>query len=312
MIRAIFLFLFLTPAAFAQAAIPRTPDGQPDFQGVWESRWSTPFERPDELSGPTMTAEQAAKFEADQNKKNEEEGDISPPDDSEYGPFMPAEGGLLRTSQIVEPADGKLPLTEAAKAMKAAWGKRLDIMAGPEDRMPNERCLGGPGRAPMPVTPANMYRRIVQTPNHVVILTEDMNDVRLIAIGAAHQPAAITSYRGDSIARWDGDVLVIETTNYAAAFSFRGIVVGPQSVVTERLSLTAANEISYEFTVADAALYAQPWRAQYLFHRTKAPMWEGSCHEGNYALANILLGARMAEMQPAKPATTKPKSKTKP
>lgn len=309
MIRAILLALFLTPAALAQTAVPRTPDGHPDFQGVWESRWSTPFERPDELSGPTMTADQAAKFEADENKKNEEEGDISPPDDSEYGPFMPAGGGLLRTSQIVEPANGKLPLTDAAKAMKADWGKRLGIMAGPEDRMPNERCLGGTGRAPMPITPANMYRRIVQTPDHVVILTEDMNDVRLINIGATHQPAAITSYRGDSIAHWEGDALAIETTNYAATFSFRGLMVGPQSVVTERLSLSAANEISYEFSVTDPVLYAQPWRAQYILRRADAPMWEGTCHEGNYALANILLGARMAEARAVQEQTAKQKLK---
>lgn len=302
MIRAILIALTLIPAAYAQESIPRTSDGRPDFHGVWESRWRTPLERPAELDGPTMTAEQAAKFQSDQARKDEQE-DISPPDDSEYGTFMPAAGGLFRTSQIVEPANGKLPLTDAAKAMKADWGKRLDILAGPEDRMPNERCLGGPGRAPMPITPANMFRRVVQTPDHVVILTEDMNDVRVIGIGAARQPAAVTSYRGDSIARWDGDVLAIETTNYGPAFGFRGLIVGPQSVVTERVSLTAADEISYEFTVTDAALYAQPWRAQYILRRTETPMWEGSCHEGNYGLANILLGARVAEAR----AAAKPK-----
>src|SRR5689334_12420471 len=89
------LLALATAPAFAQDAIPRTPDGHPDFHGVWESRWSTPLERPDELNGPTMTAEQAAKFESDQAKENEKEPDISPPDDNEYGPFMPAAGGLL-------------------------------------------------------------------------------------------------------------------------------------------------------------------------------------------------------------------------
>jgi hypothetical protein len=299
--------------AFAQAPdIPRTAGGRPDFHGVWESRWRTSLERPDELDGPTMTAEQAAKFQSDKDKQDEKDGEISPPDDNEYVSFMPATDGLFRTSQIVEPTNGKLPLTEAAKAMKADWGKRLDILAGPEDRMPNERCLGGPGRAPMPVTPANMLRRVVQTPDHVVILTEDMNDVRLIAIGAAHQPSAVTSYRGDSIARWEGDVLTIDTRNYGATFSFRGVLVGPQSVVTERLSLTGADEISYEFTVTDVALYAQPWRAQYILRRTEAPMWEGTCHEGNYALANILLGARMAERRAAMAIAVQPETKARP
>lgn len=301
MIRVALLAIALTGAAHAQAPdIPRTADGRPDFHGVWESRWRTDLERPDELTGPTMTAEQAAKFQSDQAKKDEEDGDISPPDDSEYGTFMPAADGLFRTSLIVEPANGKLPLTDAAKAMKADWGKRLGIMDGPEDRMPNERCLGGPGRAPMPITPANMFRRVVQTPDHLVVLTEDMNDMRVIGIGAAHKPAAITSYHGDSTARWEGDVLTIETTNYGPAVSFRGVIVGPQSVVRERLSLTAANEISYEFTVVDAALYAQPWRAQYILRRTETPMWEGSCHEGNYGLANILQGTRMIEARASK------------
>jgi hypothetical protein len=298
--------------AFAQAPdIPRTADGRPDFHGVWESRWRTSLERPDGLDGPTMTAEQAAKLLSEKAKKNEQE-DISPPDDSEYDTYMPAADGLFRTSQIVEPANGKLPLTDAAKTMKAEWGRRLDVLAGPEDRMPNERCLGGPGRAPMPVTPANMFRRIVQTRDHVVVLTEDMNDVRLIGIGAAHQPAAVTSYRGDSVARWEGDVLAIETTNYGPAFAVLGLIVGPQSVVTERLSLTDADEISYEFTVTDAALYAQPWRAQYILRRTSAPMWEGSCHEGNYGLANILLGARMAERRVAQAIPKQPGTKARP
>jgi hypothetical protein len=258
-----------------------------------------------------MTPDQAAKFQSDKDKKDAQE-DMSPPDDSEYSTFMPAAGGLFRTSQIVEPANGKLPLTDAAKAMKANWSKRLDILAGPEDRMPNERCLGGPGRAPMPITPANMFRRIVQTPDHVVVLTEDMNDVRIIGIGATHQPAAITSYRGDSIARWEGDVLAIETTNYGATFGFRGLIVGPQSVVTERLHFIAADEISYEFTVTDATLYAQSWRAQYILRRSEAPMLEGSCHEGNYGLTNILLGVRMAERRAAQATTAQPQTMARP
>jgi hypothetical protein len=296
MIRVVIFGVALAVGSVAQAQtpLPRTPYGRPDFQGVWENRWRTPLERPAELDGPTMTAEQANKYQAQRDKEEEDPAGIPTPSDSEYGSYLPAAGGLFRTSQVVEPSNGKLPLTDAAKAMKSAWGKRLNAYQGPEDRMPNERCLGGPGRAPMPVTPANMFRQLVQTPDNLVILTEDMNDVRVIGIGAQHLPAAVTTYHGDSVARWEGDVLIVETTNYASAISFRGIVVTPQSVVTERLSLIAPNEISYEFTVKDAALYSAPWRAQYVLHRTETPMWEGACHEGNYALVNILLAARVA------------------
>lgn len=298
MIRAILLALALIPAAHAQTAdIPRTTDGRPDFQGVWESRWRTPLERPAGLDGPTMTAEQAAKFQSDQAKKDEQE-DISPPDDSEYGTYMPLAGGLFRTSQIVEPANGKLPLTDAAKAMKADWGKRLGVMAGPEDRMPNERCLGGPGRAPMPITPANMFRRIVQTPDHLVILTEDMNDFRMIAVGAKHQPAAITSYHGDSIARWEGDVLVVETVNQNlryAQFATMPQSVRPQSRVIEHFSLTSPDEILYRFTIEDPVLYDAPWSAEYSLNREHTTAYENGCHEGNYSLPHILRAARLAE-----------------
>lgn len=292
------LLLVLSSPALAQEQssrdIPRTADGLPDFQGAWESRWRTPFERPESLSGPTMTAEQAAAYQA-QEEQEDIKADMSPPDDSEYGTFMPAGDGLFRTSLIVEPASGMLPLTEAAKTLRAEWGARRTVAAGPEDRSPSERCLPGPGRAPMPITPANMFRRIVQTPDHVVVFTEDRNDVRVIAINAEHKPAEITSDHGDSVAHWDGDALMIETTNYAATRG--GVIVGPQSVVTERMSMITADEISYEFTVTDAAFYSEPWRAQYILRRTDVPMWEGSCHEGNYALANILLATRLGEMR---------------
>ncbi|MEP7210152.1 MAG: hypothetical protein ABI740_04885 [Alphaproteobacteria bacterium] len=289
----------LAGPALGQQVLPRTPDGHPDFQGVWESRWRTPLQRPDEAAGPTMSREAAEKLLGDLLKRDEDPSEIPTPSDSEYAFYMPAGPGLFRTSQIVEPENGKLPLSENAKAMAAEWRRRLELADGPEARMIQERCLGGPGRAPLPITPANMFRRIVQTPDNVVILTEDMNEVRVIGIGAPRNPAAMTSFDGDSIAHWEGDTLVVETSNFAAPSSFRGLMLGPNSVVTERFTLTQPDEISFEFGVTDKELYTGPWRAQYVLRRSNSFMLEGTCHEGNYALANILSGARVTEQQAA-------------
>lgn len=299
----ILLCLFCVAHGFAQTSIPRTPEGRPDFQGVWSAKGLTPLERIPGASGLVLSDEEHAKL-----VKAIRDRARSPAMATVIDPNLLAAdvktltrvGGQWRSSWITDPPDGKLPLT--------AEGKRLrdlqNPLSDPEARSPWERCLVGTGLAPMWSVPVENIRQIVQTPQDLVIYTEEGADTRIIGIGAKHRPSAIVSRLGDSIARWDGDVLVVETVNEMDNYAPFGTMpqsVRVQSRIIERFILLSADEILYRFTIEDPVLYSAPWSAEYSLNREHTVAYENGCHEGNYALPGILRTERLKEARASKP-----------
>jgi hypothetical protein len=300
--------------ASAQAPIPRTPEGKPDFQGVWENRWLTRMERGGAASALTVTPEQADAIVKSLRAMARQVAQLA--NDPEAGDpdahSLAVVRGEHRTRMLIAPEEGALPYTpEALKEVQKhqAWfGQRAmrGLGEGPEDRLMWERCLAGMGQAPMLYGwgVASM-RRIVQTKDALVIWSEAGGETRIIRIGGEKRPEALTSFIGDSVARWEGDTLVVETTGLRADDRFRNsvfdrpIMVGPKSKVVERFERVSDTELNYRFTVEDPAIYAKPWMAEYSMMASTAPVFEFACHEGNYGLANILSGQRQIERRAA-------------
>ena len=295
------LLAFSTAPAFAQNAIPRTSDGHPDFQGVWESRWRTPLERPVDAEGPVVAADKADALVAAMYERLRAQGNQSPDEDFDFGPLMPAPGGGFRTSQIVEPADGKRPLNQAAQDWAKVIKDHTDRAEGPEARGLSERCLRAAGGAPLGTGADQAYRTIIQTPDHVAIWTEGLGDMRIIEMSGRPRPDAVVSWLGDSAGRWEGDVLVVETRLVRAEPARPAALPGqPERKLTERFQFNSPNEIAYSYTLEDPVMFTQPYRVEFTLIRTTARMFESGCHEGNYGLAGILAGARAAEARKPK------------
>jgi hypothetical protein len=304
------------PVSAKAWTLPRTPDGHPDFQGYWTNNTVTPLERPKGLGAKEFYTEEELtarrKKEDARLKENEEEGRPTEAgtaadvhyDFSQFG-LDRAQSTLTwdrRTSMIVGP-EGTVPalLPQARKrAADAAAQQRGHEMDGPENRGLSARCLILPEEG-VPMLPAayNNNMQIVQGPGFVAILHEMNHSVRLIPTdGRPHAPNSIHLWRGDSRGHWEGDTLVVDVTNFTALNPFRGS--GDKLHLVERFTRVDENTILYRFTAEDPETWDKPWTAELGMAKEKGPVYEFACNEGNYALANTLHGARVAEVEAAK------------
>jgi hypothetical protein len=307
---------------------PRTPDGRPDLQGYWANNNATPLERPKELAGrATLTDEEVA---AMKKKAHELFGGKS---DAAFGDtvflstlanvqgtkagFKSADGDTgdyssvwtverdwdNRTSLITDPPDGRIPaLTPAAQQRRMAGLAALVLPAtGPEDRSLSERCITY--GTPQLTEGYQSNYQIVQSPTSVAFMTEMIHDARIIPLdGHPHPPAAVKQWMGDSRGHWEGDTLVIDTTNYKPkAFM---AMSSDKLHVTERFSRSGPETLKYEITIDDPDTWTKPWSLMIPL-RNSAPVYEYACHEGNEGLAGILAGARAAEAAAAKEQSQK-------
>jgi hypothetical protein len=338
--------------ARAAAGQPRTVDGHPDFQGVYDVATTTPLERPAEAKGrPTLTNEEAAAAEAyDREHEAQDAAPISgdrkaPAVGGErvatktwleqveqfagggtggYNRFWLEQGrqlvkvdGQTRSSILIDPPDGKMPpmkpearqrnarLRAAAVDPSAGEGNTVSgppgAFDGPESRPLAERCLLGFNNTAGPPSLPNYFynnlKQIVQTRDTVLILNEMVHDARVVRIGGKHVPSTIRSWMGDSIGWWEGDTLVVDTTNFTGKTQFNGS--NDQLHVVERIRRIDANTLLYRFTIEDPSTWEHAWTGEYPWKATADQIYEYACHEGNYAMGGMLRGARQKEAEDA-------------
>jgi hypothetical protein len=299
-----------TPARTTSApkplTAPRMPDGRPDLQGYWTNITLTPLQRPANLANKEFFTPQEAEAYANQivaqNNADRRDGNAAQDVSRAYNDFWWDRGTkvvkTLRTSLIIDPPDGRLPaiLPEATQRLaaqrRATAGRATD---GPEFRPLAERCIlwATAGPPMMPSFYNNNYQ-IIQNADYVIILVEMIHDARIIPLdNRPHLPGTVRQWLGNSVGHWDGDTLVVETTNFTDKTTFQNS--GPDMKLTERFKRTDQDTLMYEFTVNDPSTFARPWTAQIPMSKTDGPIWEYACHEGNYAMTNVLKGARAAE-----------------
>jgi len=292
----------------------RMPDGHPDLQGVWTNSTLTPLERPAQLADKSALSEaEAAAYEKrvlDQTNRDRRDGgadaDVGRAYNElffEHGKGLAHIGGTIRTSMIIDPPDGHVPpLTPEAQKRNQAINaeNRAHPADGPENRSLTERCLfwntTGP---PMLPGPYNNAYQIYQSPGYIVILSEMIHEPRIIPMdGRPHLASNIRKWAGDSIGHWEGETLVVDTTNFTDKTRFRGS--GENLHVIERFTRTAPDTIVYRFTIDDPTTFTKSWTGELPFTASTTPIYEYACHEGNYALVDILSGARAEEKKAAK------------
>ncbi len=284
----------------------RTPDGQPDLQGTWSWATITPFERPADFAGKEfLTEQEAAKYEKDvidRTNMDRRDGSAEADVGRAYNDFWWDRGTHIvktgRTSLVIDPKDGKVPPMNAAgrerqqERLAANRGHEFD---GPENRPLPERCLALQGAGP-PTTPTayNNNIQIVQNKNFVSILIEMGHEVRVVPLdGRPHLPQNIRLWKGDSLGHWDGDTLVVESTNFSNKNPFRGS--SENLKLTERFRRLDADTLLYQFTVEDPATWDKPWTVEIPVTKSQGRVFEYACHEGNVGMYGALSGARAEE-----------------
>ena len=323
------------PATAKQYAPRRMPDGKPDLQGTYDISTITPFERP-RGAAQTITDDEAAAREKktlslrDLENKPSAGNRQAPPvgGDGSVGAYGNVGGynqfwldpgdtwitinGQRRASIVTDPPDGRVPRIPVARggrggapALPTSDGGENSAPTGagaydnPEQRPLGERCILGFGSTSGPPTLPNGFynntKQIVQTSDSVMILNEMVHDARVIRIGGQHPSSKIRSWMGDSIGHWEGDTLVVETTNFTDKTRYEG---SSQNLkVTERFSRLDDKSLLYKFTIDDPATFSQPWSGEVPWRPADGLLYEYACHEGNYALGNILRGERLLEKE---------------
>jgi hypothetical protein len=295
------VILASTMAAQTRYTPPRTPDGQPDLQGVWTNVTITPLERPANLAGKEFfTPAEARQYEkdtVDRNNADRRDGGAQADLNRAYNDAWYDRGTkvveTLRTSLVIDPPDGHVPrIAQAGGAAPAGFGRPPN---GPEDRSLPERCILWPTAGP-PMMPSfyNNNYQIVQAPGYVIILVEMIHDARVIPLdGRPHVDASIRQWMGDPRGHWEGTTLVVETANFNDKTRFQR--AGEKMKLVERFTRTAPDTITYEFTVSDPSTFTRPWTAQIPMKRAEGPIIEYACNEGNYSMEGMLAGARADE-----------------
>jgi hypothetical protein len=286
-----------TPAAWAARPPPA------DLTGTWTNAWYTPLERPKEFKGLVATPEEAEAFEAPRRALHgmlvgkEDKFGQAATEFNDRGPGLARIGGQIRSSWIVDPADGKLPFKPGMRAQVGIGEQPLKHFDNVEDRPTMERCLTATGAgAPILNSADSNLVQIVQTRDAVVILSEKNHDARIVHLKPPAGPA-LPSWTGTSIGHWEGRTLVVVTTGFRPGVtnSQQNLYLSDQARVTERFTRTGLREIAYRFEVDDPGLYIRPWKGEMVFRASEAPIYEFACHEGNYSLPSILAGARQEE-----------------
>ncbi len=305
-----------SPAQAQEWRVPRTPDGQPDLQGYWTNSTYTPLERPKDVTKEFYTRQEAAELAKRAAAEESEQTDPGTIPDVHYDftqfaldRNQNAMATNLRTSLIVDPPDGRLPpLTAEGKkraAERAEEAKRVGRWDSAESNQLDDRCIIFAGSGP-PMLPQsyNSNYQIVQAPGYVMILFELAHDVRIIPLdGRPHLAPNVRQWTGDSRGRWEGDTLVVETTNFNGKNPLRDAAENIR--VIERFTRLDADTVRYQFTVDDKSTWTRPWTAELAMQKTIGPIFEHACHEGNYGLYNTLAGARLEEKRAAEEAVRK-------
>jgi hypothetical protein len=319
------LAILLTVAAAHAAAgapykAPRTEYGKPDLQGVWNYSSDVPLERPKEFADRNLlTREERAQQNAAREKSFDRLLNTGVGAHDKFWLDYAAHVEDLRTSLITYPENGRLPkVVDGVQRIGGFAAIFNDIKGtlpvrffaggigkdGPEDRGLFERCIVGPNTGP-PFTPGgdNNYMQIVQTRDYVMLLAEHIHDARIVPLdGRPHAPATLRSWYGDSRGRWDGDTLVVETTNFSALTqSFNDTGIGDTKVVTERFTRVSDTTLNYEATIVDPQTYEDRIVLSFPMARFDGRVFEFACHENNYSMPMILSGARKAEQESVKP-----------
>jgi hypothetical protein len=307
------LALLLFPVALAGQGARVA--ARPDLSGIWNSATTTPLERPLNLKDkPFFTPEEAEAWDREYVRRNEDPAPGSPRQGTgTYNGFYREWGTqsvkTRRTSIITEPADGRIPaLTPAAAEVKRRRLERLRKAENPEDLGLQDQCLtfltSGPPLLPYSY---NSNYQIIQAKDVVVVHAEMIHDARIIHLdGRPHQSQSLRFWAGDSIGRWEGNTLVVDTTNFNDGGGYYGDAGGNfgwdrNLHLIERFSLIDPNTLLYRFEIDNPTAFTQPWKGELTMTRATGNIYEFACHEGNYSLENMMRGYRATESKLSKP-----------